>query len=406
MATKMMALLLGVLLFFSCSQQKPGEIDPNVPLDPAQVYVVEYWDAEPPVALDPQRQYRPAVEQLAANFTIMNPEILVRIRWLDWVEAENELTQALQEGNPPDIFVDWQGIARRDHVLQVPAGIWLQADSLNDGGKKLAAHEGKLWAWPRWLCPLGLIAAGDGKIIQGLRELMEINWGWSQLSRWLQEQELTFIISDWDGEFTAQALLAATGYGWGHWGGQELNEVFAGLEILVQQGLITSGSILPATEGAVIGGLGPAFRGWLANECPNTEVILIPLPSAGPVRYIPITGTNLIQFRRLRSRGDDQCRAAAMVAEYLAREQGAQLAPMFLGVTAWDLEALDGGELSSWHQQMLLEAIDWGIPNRANDWTGRCWEQERRQEAAPCLAKFWAGEIGAEELAKVFEGFQ
>ncbi|HBI57346.1 MAG TPA: hypothetical protein DDY38_11010, partial [Firmicutes bacterium] len=157
MAAKIMTLLLCVFLFVNCSGSQPEPINPVAPLDPELIYIVEYWDVEPPSAMDPQGLYRPGVERLAKEFCGANPGIDVRIRWLKWAEAEDELTRALRDGNPPDIFADWQGIARRDHVLQIPADTWLKAELLTEAGKRLAAHEGRIWAWPRWLWPTGLL---------------------------------------------------------------------------------------------------------------------------------------------------------------------------------------------------------------------------------------------------------
>ncbi|MDD2282423.1 MAG: extracellular solute-binding protein [Eubacteriales bacterium] len=410
MAAKIMVLLLCVFLFVNCSGSQPEPINPVAPLDPELIYIVEYWDVEPPVAMDPQGLYRPGVERLAKEFGAANPGIDVRIRWLKWAEAEDELTRALRDGNPPDIFADWQGIARRDHVLQIPADTWLNAELLTEVGKRLAAHEGRIWAWPRWLWPTGLLTLGSRIDLSAeeLARLVSSSWDWQQLGQWLQSQGLHLEANDWEGEFTSQAMLASTGCGWGRWGGQELHQVLAGLEILAQERLASGGGeYLKLTEGAVvIGGAAPAFMTWLAEEIPDDEVVLLPLPSVGPSRYLPITGVSLVQFRQLRYKGDEHARAAALAAEFLAREQGAQLAQQLRAASAWNEPQQEWAALPPWHSLLLREAAEQGVPSRAVDMAGRRWEQELRGRAALLLADFWAGRITAQELARGIEDLQ
>lgn len=410
MAAKITALLLSASLFISCSGPQPQSINPAAPLDPQRIYIVEYWDVEPPMAMDPLGLYRPGVEKLAQEFCGNNPGIDVRIRWLKWAEAEEELTRALRDGNPPDIFADWQGIARRDHALQIPADTWLNEELLTEAGKRLAAHEGKIWAWPRWLWPMGLLALGSNINLRDeeLAQLVVSSWDWPQLGQWLQSKGLHLEANDWEGEFAAQALLASTGCGWGLWGGQELHQVFAGLELLLQEGLASGeGRYLHITEGnGVIGGAAPAFMTWLAGKYPQEGAVLLPLPSAGPSRYLPISGVSLVQFRQLRYKGDDHSRAAALTAEFLAREQGTQLAQPLWAASAWDEPRPDWSMFPSWYVLLLQEAGKRGIPCRAVDAAGRRREQELRSQAALLLAKFWAGKISAQELARGFEDLQ
>lgn len=410
MAAKIIALLLCVFFLGNCSGSPAKPINPRVSPDPELTYIVEYWDAEPPAALDPQRLYRPGVEKLVREFCAGNPGIDVRIRWLKWAEAEKELTRALRDGNPPDIFADWQGIARRDHALQIAADTWCNGESLTEAGNRIVVHEGRIWAWPRLFWPLGLLALGSSLNAgaEELEQLISYSWDWKQLSQWLKSKGLHLEANDWEGEFAFQAMLASTGRGWDRWGGQELHQVFEGLEILVQEGLGSGGGqYLKITgETAVIGGAAPAFMTWLSEKMLDDEVVLLPLPSAGHTRYIPVTGVSLLQFRQLRYKGDAHARAAAMAAEFLAREQGAQLASQLRAASAWAEPQQDLGTLSPWYCLLLREAAEQGIPCRAVDAAGRKREQEFRGLAALMLAKFWAGKISAQELARGFEDLQ
>lgn len=410
MAAKIIALLFCVVLLCNCSGPPAKPINPLIPLDPELIYIVEYWDAEPPVALDPQRLYRPEVERLAREFCAGNPGIDVRIRWLKWAEAEEELTRALRDGNPPDIFADWQGMARRDHALQISADTWFNGESLTEAGKRLAVHEGRIWAWPRFFWPVGLLTLGSSlnASAEELEQLVSSSWDWQQLGQWLESKGLHLEANDWEGEFAVQAMLASAGCGWDRWGGQELHQVFAGLEMLVRGGVASGGGqYLKITGKAeVIGGAAPALMTWLTEKMPDDEVVLLPMPSVGQARYIPITGGSLLKFRQLRDKGDAHGRAAAMAAEFLAREQGAQLAPQLRAASAWAEPQADMGTLPQWYVLLLREAAEQGIPGRAVDAAGRRQEQEFRGQASLLLAKFWAGKISAQELAQGFEDLQ
>lgn len=408
MAAKIMPFLLCLLLLFNCSGPAPRTIDGEAQLDPEKIYIVEYWDAEPPQALDPLGQYRGLVEKMAAEFTTINPGIEVRIRWLKWVEAEDLLAQALREGNPPDLYGDWWGLARRDHVLQVPAQ-WLKEELLTAAGIGLTSHGGEIWAWPRWLWPMGLLSFETTLSLESeeLLHWVENPLSWQELGDWLAARGLHLEVNDWEAEFTSQALRAASGAGWGQWGGQELSQVFGGLSYLVENKLVKEGAdYLAAKENnSLLGGGAPAMLTWLAAEYPQEKIVLLPLPSAGPVAHIPVSGTNLLQFRQLRYKGDEHCRAAAMAAEYLARAQG-QLAKQYWAISAWVEPLPQGGDLPSWYELYLEKAALLGIPARGVDATGRRREQELRLQAGDLLKKFWAGLISPAELASAFEDLQ
>lgn len=410
MAAKIIPLALCLVLFANCFGSAPETvIDPDAALDPQRTYIIEYWDVELPQALDPHGKYRPVVEKAVAEYCTANPGIDVRLRWLQWTEAEEELARVLRDGNPPDIFADWQGIARWDHVLQIPASTWLNKEYLTEAGKNMSAHEGKIWAWPLMYWPLGLLAmaSSTGISAEDLEAAISSPWDWPQFVQWLQSTGLQLVVNDWESEFTAQALVASTGCGWGQWGGQELHQVFAGLELAARGGLVAKGRNTQILQGEdVIGGVSPALMFWLKENYPDDQVLLLPLPAAGPTRYLPITGANLLQFRQLNYKGDDHGRAAAMVAEFLAREQGSHLAGLLGAASPWGGSQQESQGFPSWYSTLLREASTLGVPSRRVDKAGVRKEQESRMHTAVLLAQFWAGEISPEELAQGFEEFQ
>ena len=214
MAAKIIPLSLCLILFANCFGAAPETvIDPDAALDAERTYIVEYWDVELPRALDPRSKYRPGVEKALEEFCAANPGIDVRLRWLQWTEAGEELARVLRDGNPPDIFADWQGIAHSDHLLQIPASTWLDKEHLTAAGKNMSTHEGKIWSWPLMFWPLGLLVMESrcGLSMEELEAVIRSPWDWPQFAQWLESKGLQLLANDWESEFAAQALVASTG---------------------------------------------------------------------------------------------------------------------------------------------------------------------------------------------------
>lgn len=384
-----------------CSRNGQEPIDPRVKLDPEKTYSVVYWDMEPPWVLDPQGLYKPGVEALVEDFCLDNPGITVEVVWLDWADGEDLLTAALRDGVPPDIWADWQGLARMDHVLQVPAGIWLDSELLTAAGKRAASHQGQTWAWPRWLWPGGLLTVRSSLDMtdQELEKLVQSSWDWEEFGKWLDIVDMHVDVNDWQMEFSSQALLAATGYGYGNWGGQEMDEIFTALEVLKSRGRVGVGEYSKITGGNnIIGGAAPALVTWLTENLPGEETVLLPLPGVGGVNYYPVTAANLVQFKQLKYRGDDHTRAAAMLGEYLAVNQGGALAEIFWAAPAFR-QSQGSSQLPQWYRVALEDCLETGVPNHAVDWRGRKTEMSFRVQAGQVLTDFWSGKANGQEIA-------
>jgi len=407
-ASVLLCALIAVGVNCPGKKSPPKPVDPRAALDSERTYTIEYWDVEPPWALDPKGLYKPAQENLLAEFSAQYPAITVETRWLKWYGAEDELNQALREGNPPDIWADWHGVARRDHVLQVPAGMWLNQDMLTPAGRKAVLHQGQVWAWPRWIWPHGLLTvrsaleASDDEV----NRLASSRWNWEEFGLWLQNAQLDLGVMDWDAAFSSQALLAATGHGFGQWGGQELNELYADLALLAENGLVTNaGAYRKIPQGKIIiGGAAPALVTWLAENLPSDELVLLPVPGVDKVNCIPVSSANLLQFRQLKYKGDDHTRAAAMLGEYLAFRQGEIAAALWAAPACREREW--AGDLPSWYVTILKDAIEIGVPLEKADSQGRKADNIFRENAGPLLSDFWAGKADAVETAQRLEELQ
>lgn len=400
----MSAVLLGILIIAGCGlwRRELGPVSPKTRLDPDRVYTVTYWESEPPPILDPRGQYRPAVEALIEEFCSEHPGIRIKIRWLDWSQAEAELNKALGEGAPPDLWGDWQGLARRNHPLQIAAGLWADPQLFTPAGRRAVAQDGEVWAWPRWLWPRGLLARAEDMGEDVRRD----GWDWPEFALWLEEKEFRVEVNDWLGEFSCQALLAATGYPGPNWGGQELHQVFAALELLKKKGLLGGeGEYQKITGGKImIGGFTPALITWLAREL-DAQLALLPLPGLGGSASIPVSSACILQFRQQDYKGDDHSLAVAMAAEFLASQQSARLAAIFWAAPAWDHPAW-APELPQGYVEVLQEALTSGVPLRAVDVRGRKEEEEFREAITPILRDFWAGLADSAQVAARFEELQ
>ncbi len=402
---KLITLLLGALLVMGCRGGDIGQVNPKARLDPDQIYIVAYWDVDLPQVLDPHGQYRPAVEELIAEFMTENPGIRVEPRWLTWTEAEGELARALKEGVPPDLWGDWQGLARHNHPLQIAAELWTDSQLLTPAGRKSVFQEDQIWAWPRWTWPRGLLALADSIGVGA--EVGDAGWDWQQLGSWLKENQLTLDVNDWQGEFSCQALLAATGHPWPNWGGQEVHQLFATLERLRNQGVLSGdGEYKKITEGKIIvGGFTPALVTWLCQGV-ESELALLPLPGiSNGASTVPVSSSCLVQFRQQQYKGDDHSLAAAMVAEFLARKQGVELAELLWAAPAWEYPAWNP-QFPEGYVSVLKSSIVSGVPLRALDVLGRQGEDDFRTAVTPVLQDFWRGLIDYQGVAARLEGLQ
>lgn len=404
---KLAVILLVTLIIAGCEAPRPVPVNPNARLNPEKSYTVVYWDVKPPWALDPKGVYRPTVEGMIAEFRAANPTIAVEVRWFGWAEGETRLAEALRDGAPPDIWADWQGIARRDHVLQIPAELWLNQEEITPAGNRAVSHLGQIWAWPRWLWPGGLLTLRSSLNIsdEDVKSLAGTSWNWDEFGAWLEETDMNLDINDWQGGFSSQAMLASTGHTYRQWGGQELNQVFTALELLERKGRVTgAGEYRKITEGKnIIGGFAPAYVTWLAENRPEEKPVILPIPAVSTVNYIPVSATNLIQFRQLNYKGDEHSLAAAKLAKYLAVRQADELAAVFWAAPAWAQSAWQLELLPPWYGEILQTAVELGIPQNSSDRLGREQENKFLGQAGLVLADFWAGKADALDAARLLE---
>lgn len=380
----------------------PGVVDPEAELDPNATYTVVFWDVEVPPLLGPAELYKEKTLELIEQFNGIYPNIKVEVEWLPWHHASSRLDKALRDGNPPDVYISWQGLARYDHVLQVPADLYLEGE-LHAAAERAATVGSRLWAWPRWLWPRGLVMLREDLALEDyqLEQLLDQGWDLAGFELWLKEQSLEVAVNDYGGGFTGQLLLAATGANFERgWGGQELGQLLAALEAWRDAGLIYPGEYQDITQGnLIIGGGVPALVNWLADK-QEGEVVLLPLPGFyREVAYRPVDSTTVMLFRQVKYKGDQHTRAAAAFAQWLAQHQAGALAGSFGAIPAWPDVAWDSSGLTPWYYSYLADCVGTGVPLFCNHRRGREAEDSFRQQLNAQLNQFWAGNIDANQLA-------
>jgi hypothetical protein len=379
-----------------------GPIDPNVTLDPNGNYVVTYWDYDLPGVYGGVG-YREFTEQLLAEFSAEHANIRVEIRWLPWNQGQELLTKALANGSPPDLYADWHGLADFDHMLQLPAGLWLQR-SLMPAAQRALTQDGQILSWPRWIWAYGMVIQEKdlGLTPDEVERLMWQRWDWEEFGNWLKEKDLKLEVSDFQGQFSGGVLLASTGRSFDlGWRGPEVYQTFEWLAELKDRGHIRAGGEFQRLAGGkvLLGGFEPALLVWLQDHF-QERVILLPIPGFYPdATWYPVKVTSIAQFRQARYKGDEHSLAAAMVAQHLSEGQ-AKFAPALLAIPGYSDLDWDSAILNRSIYSFLSDAALHGVPFQSVSNKGRAQERKFRSELDTVLKEFWAGKKPHQDVAR------
>ncbi|HYH05234.1 MAG TPA: hypothetical protein VEC37_19250, partial [Bacillota bacterium] len=159
-------------------------INPHAEINPEKAYRLQVWDYDLPLRNCDYRQY---LQKAVAGFQQKYPNIQVELRFLDLVNGPAEMEQALERGDPPDLYCSAFTIPRFNLKYQIPVGPYFEQVKLDSqysmSIQRLVQVDGVLCCFPRWL---------RMKIWVGNRPLLtaagldadQINkngWTWSQL---------------------------------------------------------------------------------------------------------------------------------------------------------------------------------------------------------------------------------
>jgi len=157
-AIGLIAMLLMALMASGC-RRKVGDQDwsfvpdPGAEIDPTRTYTIELWDYDLPISWA-DGNYQTFVDEVIASFTELYPNVQVVYRQLDYETGSEELAEALREGTPPDLYMNFGPHHALHPRLQLPVEGYLSEEDLagfEPIALSLLSYKAGIWAWPRWL---------------------------------------------------------------------------------------------------------------------------------------------------------------------------------------------------------------------------------------------------------------
>jgi len=330
------AALLGLVLSsFRSGLNVPLAINPRAQLDPKVTYHVSMWVSVP--AMPRRELFVGAVEELIAAFTAVWSNVAVTTTFTPEHLLQDDLREALRQGEPPDVLVHSAWAPADYGMLQVPLGIYLdpkEEELLPPAIRAQLSVKGVLTS-----LPLGYtfrVFAANPALLRtaGIDSERYARAAWT-----------------WEEFFTAVEVLNQRGKR-----GLVLTNVHLSLLCSVAASLGTpttpselqaigevarhlaaslgTGNTLQADEDAIarflggqaglIGPLNPELTRWLllTAQKKGLSPLLLPIPFLGPSPTVDIAAVSVALFRQTIFRGHRHTRAAAELAMHLNRHAG------------------------------------------------------------------------------------
>ncbi len=386
-----------------------------VPLDPSTRYTLRLWEFRYPVGpvLPFEEGGERHLEKLMATLAAFRqafPNVSVEVTLLDFCEGDRQLAQALDAGDPPDVFASWWDWPLPAHELVVPVAPYLHADEhalYYPAAWGPASRQGEPVAWPRWLCPL--VVAGRREVLAevglDVSVLWSEGWDWNDLleaavqaCRPGARRGLHYGLVAPGGEAVLRWLVGSQGADL-FTRGPELERALDWVRSAVDAGAMPTGpaaddravAAFVAGEAAFLLGAGPALACHLAGM---PEVVLLPVPGfPGLPEVRPVAVTQLVVFRQRRFKGLEHTQAAMELARWLSRSPELFPRGSVLGVPAFQPDP----------SPEVRPALD-ALTGPATWCPGQGYSPERYralQAARPLLAGWWAGRLSDGELVEL-----
>lgn len=333
-------------------------IDPLASIDPERRYHLVVWEHEVPLPWD-EGSHREALAAAVDEFTKVWPNVTIDVQVFEWYEGHGKLREALATGNPPDVYGMPLGVRLIDARWQVPIDGYLAQEASSDlfeSARRSVTHDGRSWAWPRWVLPNLWVARedltpllGEGRPQWTAEEFLSI-----AADAKTKSGAFGLVANAYDPYLFFDVMVASTGKnligsdGRRAWTTEELEAGLAFFKELIERGLTDSNAermsrtrlasfwnkraavIAPTTpwlmrhlltRGGVSGG-GASGADALPDD---VDHLALPVPPpaidrrAGALRG-SVAGYAV--FRQAPYRGDDQTRLAMLLAEHLSRRLG------------------------------------------------------------------------------------
>ena len=362
-------------------------INPRVHIDAEQQYRVVVWDYELPLPTG-TTTHGEAIRNAAAAFTKAHPNITIDVVIKPWDDAVS-LPDALAAGTPPDVAGLPDGARLISAQLQVPLEHFFSKESAADlypAARAAATAYGHMWAWPRYIDPAkwavympmwqkscqtlspqscrsdGYIApltttawtailtecrtksggCGIAANVLDTRFYYELTAGMTGTTLLNEDGDIAWkeddvrnsaaLIREWvtRGFLAADIQSAARTRLGRFWSGRNLalapTTSLLWYHLWQHSGVLVSPDANPANQNSGIGSTGRLEEA----EHPVTWVTPPTGDHITTVAHVP----GYAVFRQTKYQGDEQTKAAAMVAEHLSRQVGSWEATTLFGVPA------------------------------------------------------------------------
>lgn len=294
-----------------------------------KTYHLKLWDYKWPGAED-DTWYQPIIERVIKDFEKENPNIRVELSLLDFKEGPKEFSKALASGAAPDVYCSAYDIPEFNYQWQIPAGIFLKPQELNEYYpklRKLLTLENYLLTLPRWSVPGVWI--GNRALMEkaglSVEKIQKQGWSWQDLIE-IKERTKPICIGNFSATGLFSQILAVDGSNQTHSDISRVLDIFNLINgPLPQQSDYETNMFQLFLSGKVmfLGGVRPIIYDFIKQKATTTgvrwEPTLLPIPCDKPGKIIlPVESGVIGIYRSKKSRGDDQLAAATRLAYYIS----------------------------------------------------------------------------------------
>ncbi|HOP74867.1 MAG TPA: hypothetical protein PLC07_07405 [Bacillota bacterium] len=339
-------ILLFVILFitgfwsaylYQRSRVKIGEyyirVNPTAKINPNKQYRLRLWDYRLP--LDSEGTYARYLRRAVRDFQKQFPNIQVEIKFLNLLDGEEELRQALVRNEAPDVYASFYSMPDFYYLRQIPVGPFLTKEekkSYPEWIEELYSIDGTLCSFPRWASVNVWVGNRKWLEVSGIdiAKVQQQGWDWNDVQK--------------IGSRLPKGIFALAGYpitdGFLQTlreSGKRTSEVKAILDLVA--GMAKNGKISVKLEHQAITGFIEGKVACLAGIRPLTyrkiveiladhrrevqvDPVVLPVPRLPGFEEIQVVDGGVINVYRNRyTRGDDHIAAAMALGYFLSTYQ-------------------------------------------------------------------------------------
>lgn len=372
-------------------------------INPKKNYCLRLWDYKWPGA-EGDQWYEPFIAKTVGDFEKAYPNIKVELSLLDFRDGPHHFSKALASGDAPDVYCTAFDIPEFNYRWQIPVGIFLNPDELNEyypNLRKLLSFDNYLLTLPRWSAPA--IWIGNRALLEkaGLSAEKIQNQGWS----WQDFAKLKgIIVPSCIGNFSANGLLTQlVSEGSNPNPSSILNIVEISNGPLPWQSDLEAEMIhlFLSEKIPLLASVRPIIYDFIKQKTltdhSGLEPVILPSPSAMPGKIrLPVENGVIGIYRRRQTAGDDQLAAAARLAFFISVNQ--QIIP--------------------WQRLKLIPAVpalarQWAQGLQSDDYLGLVnWLarsevyslkpcRDYQNKVYPSIKGFLLGKVGREQLEEI-----